>query len=164
MKLKIFTLLLLFNLTSFSSFAVIDVKQKTPNTTTQHFKKDTFSKNKKLKKQKFRLRKLFVIKKKFWKAKKKNEKKESKKANWSLGLSILGIIIVLALTRVHPLFSFLGILSSIISVLLGILGLKEIKENPDTLKGKSSAWGAIIISIVWILLMGLLFLGLIGAF
>jgi len=148
MKQKIIILLGFFILNTFSSFAVIDVKKDNSIKTIQHFKNDKFSKKESTKKRKFRLRDLFVIKKKLKRVKEKNDKKESKKANWSLGLSILGIVLLLSLGE-STVFGLLAFLSAILGFIMGVLALIEINKNPDTLKGKKMAWIGIILGVLW---------------
>jgi len=148
MKQKIFIPFVFFILSTSSSFAVIDVKKDDSYKTTQHFKNDFFSKNKKIKKRKFCLRNVFVIKKKLKRVRVRNEKKESKKANWSLGLSILGIVFLLS-AGASAFIGILSLLLSIVGVIMGILALKEIKKNPETLKGKRMASLGIILGLLW---------------
>ena len=160
MKLKILTFLLLFSLSSFSSFAIIDIKKKEPTERIQNFKKENFSKKKKFKKRKFRLRDLFRWKKKIKKVKPIDETKIIPSAWWSLSLGILGTLIILL-----PGFSFLVFLIFIAlqlsALILGILALKGIERNPQIFRGKNIAWAGITIFILWTLLILAFFIWLI---
>ena len=152
MKLKILTLLLLFSLSSFSAFAVIDSKKRVQTQRIQNFQKENFSKKKKIKKRKFRLRDLFRWKKKFKKVKPIDETKVIPSAWWNLSLGILGTFIILL-----PGFSTFGFLIFIAlqlsALILGILALKGIKRNPQIYRGKGIAWAGISIVILWTLLI-----------
>jgi len=156
MKLKIFTLLILFNLTSFSSFAVIDVKKDTSAKNTRNFKKELFSKKKKIKKRKFRLRDFFVIKRFFKKTKSKN-KRETKKIHTAALLSGIFAALVIILLRISSSLILGGlfidismVLSAIVALILGIYGKKEIKKNPDLFKGEILSVFGIVVSTLFL--------------
>jgi len=162
MKLKIITFLLLFSFSSFFSFAVVDSKDRVQTEKVQNFQKEDISKSahrvvgqKKIKKRKFRLRDLFQLKKKIKKAKKENEKKFSKLALISLISAFAGIGIAtlasILMVGILP-YAFLG--AELVAFVTGILGLGEIKRDPENLKGKGMALAGIIISsLVGILLI-----------
>jgi len=168
MKLKIFTLLLLFNLNSFSSYAVLDVKEDVVSKTTQNFKKENFSKNKKLKKRKFRLRDLFVIKRTLKKAKRRN-KGEKKKLHLAALLSGIFATIVIILARISSsmissaiFLDVLLILFAIAALILGIIGKKKIKKNPDQFKGEIlSVFGIVTSALLLATLLFVIFVALV---
>ena len=165
MKLKIFTLILLFCFSSFSSFAVIDSPERVQTERIQNFQKENFSKKKNIKKRKFRLRDLFQWKKKIKKARKENKKNFSPIALASLILAVGGIGLVLLGTILGlPFLSYAFIGAEVAAFIAGILGLRDIKANPEKLKGKGMAWAGIIISGLIGVLIVVVFIALIIAF
>lgn len=144
MKLKIITLLLLFSICSFSSFAVIDSKERVLTERIQSFPKENFSKKKTIKKRKFRLWDLFQLKKKVRKARKEGKKKVSIFAVISFVLAAIGTAILISGDLSGILLIFLLIVLA--AFITGMIGLSRIKQNPERLKGKVLARLGIIIS------------------
>lgn len=155
MKIKLFTLLILiFSSQSVSAVVVIEGKGAIKNNQTVD-KKEKFNAKtlnhkrtkKKLKKNKrFKFFQWFKLKKAF-----KNKKKSHKKLDvFSL---IAGIAGTLAIASI-----FLGIgwflLMSKIGGVFGYLGLRNIKKDPENLKGKALAWLGMLTGVI--LIIGLL--------
>ncbi len=155
MKLKLFTLLILiFSFQSVSAVIVIEGKGAINKNQTVD-KKEKFNaktlnhkrtkKNLK-KKKKFKLFQIFKLNKTF-----KNKKNSHKKLDvFSL---IAGIAGILALG-----FVFFGLgwflLMSKIGGVFGYLGLRNIKDDPENLKGKTLAWLGVLTGVI--LIIGLL--------